>query len=264
MLLAKQYETIQGHYQYGVIAVLSIQWYHCHLWRHCRLIFIVASCHLRHHRRLVNAASLPSLLRHHRRLNYYDTAHHRAVAASVPTQLYCSSLGSCGFHANLIILLVIEQLRLPCRLLLYGSSLSSCGFHAAFIAASSPTSLWHHANFIEAFIADFVVYWRRSHSPTPVGACCLQSSIRPYKVTFNTASYSRRVNIATSLPLVASSQSYLYSGAIATCGVIAVLSMRRHCHLIIVVASLPLAEWLPSYLYSGVMATCGVIAILYL
>ena len=55
MLLAKQYDTIQGHYQYGVIAVLSMR-------RHCR---------------------------------HY-----------------------CGIIADLIIMivLIIEQLQLPCRL----------------------------------------------------------------------------------------------------------------------------------------------------
>ena len=69
------------------------------------------------------------------RLNY--TAHHWAVAASMPTyleRLYCSSLSSCGFHA------VLNLKRLYC------SSLSSCGFHAGLyytahhwaVAASMP------------------------------------------------------------------------------------------------------------------------------
>jgi hypothetical protein len=72
--------------------------------------------------------------------NFNYTAHHWVVAASMPTyleRLYCSSLSFCGFRAGLswkIVLLIIEQLRLPCRLIL-----TFFTAHHWAVAASMPT-----------------------------------------------------------------------------------------------------------------------------
>ena len=56
------------------------------------------------------------------------------------------------------------------------------------------------------------------------------------------------VNTVALMPLAASSPSYLYSGDIATCGIIAVLSMRHHYRLI--------AASLPTYI-SVLLPTCN-------
>jgi hypothetical protein len=73
--------------------------------------------------------------------------------------------------SSFLILLIDEQLQLPCHLLvlycssiavlsLYCSSMSSCDFHVVFYLYSGI----------------------RCHSHTPVGLCCYESSMRPYKV----------------------------------------------------------------------------------
>jgi hypothetical protein len=49
---------------------------------------------------------------------------------------------SCGVIANVIILLIIEQLRLPCQVILKDYTA-----HHSAVAASMPTVLRHHANF---------------------------------------------------------------------------------------------------------------------
>jgi hypothetical protein len=133
---------------------------------HCRLIIAASlpsycgTCHL------INAASLPSAYRcgiianlslwdlerlwHHRQLVFYTAHYYCAVVASLPT---C------------IILLVIKQLRRHRRNLLYCSSLSSCGI-----------------------IADL---WLNCHIPTPVRSCCsFNEAVRDQLVLFAASSLS--------------------------------------------------------------------------
>jgi hypothetical protein len=119
------------------------------------------------------------------------TAHHWAVAASMPTHLellYCS-MSSCGFHADLswkTILFIIEQLRLQCRLIVKDYTA-----HHWVVAASMPTfwfSLRHHAHLIAASCRlIFNAASLPTYLYTPVGSCCLEKQYETKTCIFDIA-----------------------------------------------------------------------------
>jgi hypothetical protein len=73
------------------------------------------------------------------------------------------------------------------------------------------------------FHANLSLLWCSCQSHTPVGSCCLQSSMRP--ICLNAASLSPSYCSTCHLINAASLPSY-------HCGVIAILSLRHHCQLI--------------------------------
>jgi hypothetical protein len=223
-------------------------------------------------------------------LSQYYTAHRWAVLV-----LYCSSLSSCGFHVhhgavivtffihalyfiylngsspNLLLCILARPRPLMASMPLYDIII----IHYGIVQTSLITASCQLYSFMSSS-CDFhnVLYlysgiWCHSH--TPVGLCCYEGSMRPYKVF-----------LAASLPTLIAASCRLYlrhycrldsSSHRTTCGITADLSDLYTAHLwavatsmssyIFIVASMPLPHscgiMLPWKQYETIQGlSCGI------